>query len=364
AQIDFCAGGWGYSPWAMKNPGRLQLDLDKAEYAPGDEAILHVRAPFSGKLLVTVERDEVMSSMVETLTGNSATVRVPLTAELRPNAFITATLVRAAKDLEPGEAGRAFGAIAVNVDREANRLHPAIKAPAEMRSRRKLPVYVTTEPGAVVTIAAVDEGILQLIAQKTPDPFAYFYRRLTLGVLTHDIFAQLLPEVRPNKKKVAGGGEGKEGGAQYVRADSIRRAKPVAYWSGALKADASGHAKFTFDIPDFNGGVRVMALVHHGRRFGSSESTVRVHDPLVLTATPPRFVAVGDQVSVPVTVRNDTGRDGKFLVTPSVSEGPGGAGGATTRPPRPLAPLGVTNGSEKTIYVPLQTPAQPGEITL
>ncbi|HEV2722206.1 MAG TPA: alpha-2-macroglobulin family protein, partial [Thermoanaerobaculia bacterium] len=366
AQVDFCAGGWGYSPWAMKNPGRLQLDLDKAEYAPGDVATLQVRAPFSGKLLVTVERDDVTYTAVETLTGNTAAVKVPLDGELRPNAFITATVVRAAKDLEPGEAGRAFGAIAVNVDREANHMKPAIKVPAELRSHRKLPVEVTAEPGAVVTIAAVDEGILQLIAQKTPDPFAHFYRRRALGVSTHDIFALLLPEVRPNGKKVAGGGEGKDAGAQYVRADSIRRAKPVAYWSGVLKADANGRAKFTFDIPDFNGGVRVMAVAHHGRRFGSSETMVRVHDPLVLTATAPRFVAVGDQVSVPVTLRNDTGKEARFLVIPSVCEGPGGAGGAQTLPPRPLATLGVTigNGAEKTVYLPIQTPPQPGEITL
>jgi uncharacterized protein YfaS (alpha-2-macroglobulin family) len=341
---EFSAGGWGYSPWAMKNPGRLQLDLDKSEYAPGDVATLQVRAPFSGKLLVTVERDDVTYTAVETLTGNTATVRVPLAAELRPNAFITATLVRAAKDLEPGEAGRAFGAIAVNVDREANHVHPQIKAPAEMRSRRKLPVDVTAEPGAVVTIAAVDEGILQLIAQKTPDPFAHFYRRLALGVATHDIFAQLLPEVRPNKKRTAGGSEGNDGLAQYVRADSIRRAKPVAYWSGPLRADASGHVRYAFDIPDFNGGVRVMAVVHRGHRFGSSEAMVRVHDPLVVTATPPRFVAVGDQVSVPVTLRNDTGRAGKFAIN-------------TTS-------IDIPTGMEKTIYLPISIPPQPGQVDL
>lgn len=344
AAIEFCAGGSGYSPWAMKNPGRLQLDLDKDEYAPGETATLQVRAPFSGKLLVTVERDDVTYSAIETLAGNTATIKVPLVAELRPNAFITATLVRAAKDLEPGEAGRAFGAIPVNVDREANRLKPEIKAPAEMRSRRKLPVDVTTEPNAVVTIAAVDEGILQLIAQKTPDPFAHFYRRLALDVSTYDIFAQLLPEVRPKGKRVAGGGEGRDAGAQYVRADSIRRAKPVAYWSGALRADASGHAKFTFDIPDFNGGVRVMAVAHRGRHFGSSDVMVRVHDPLVLTATPPRFVAVGDQVSVPVTLRNDTGRGGAFVINGQK--------------------LNVVNGTEKTLYLPLQIPPQPGQIDL
>jgi alpha-2-macroglobulin len=344
AATEFCAGGWGYSPWAMKNPGRLQLDLDKSEYAPGETAILQVRAPFSGKLLVTVERDEVTYTSIETLAGNSAAVRVPLAAELRPNAFITATLVRAAKDLEPGEAGRAFGAIAVNVDREANRLHPQIKVPTEMRSQRKLPVDVVAEPGAVVTIAAVDEGILQLIAQKTPDPFAHFYRRLALNVATHDIFAQLLPEVRANKRKVAGGSESMDGQAQYVRADSIRRAKPVAYWSGVLRADASGHAKAAFDIPDFNGGVRVMAVVHRGRHFGASEAMVRVHDPLVLTATPPRFVAVGDQVSVPVTLRNDTGRAGRFAINNQQAD--------------------IANATEKTIYLPIAIPPQPGQIDL
>jgi hypothetical protein len=344
AATDFCAGGWGYSPWAMKNPGRLQLDLDKSEYAPGETATLQVRAPFSGKLLVTVERDEVTYTSIETLAGNTAAVRVPLAAELRPNAFITATLVRAAKDLEPGEAGRAFGAIAVNVDREANRLRPQIKVPAEMRSQRKLPVDVLVEPNAVVTIAAVDEGILQLIAQKTPDPFAHFYRRLALNVTTLDIFAQLLPEVRPNRKRNAGGSEGNDGLAQYVRADSIRRAKPVAYWSGPLKADAAGHVKMTFDIPEFNGGVRVMAVVHRGRRFGSSEAMVHVHDPLVLTATPPRFVAVGDQVSVPVTLRNDTGRAGGFAINNQHAD--------------------IANGTEKTVYLPIQIPAQPGQIDL
>lgn len=343
-ETSFYAGGWGYSPWAMKNPGRLQLELDKRDYAPGDVATLQVKAPFAGKLLVTVERDEVAYTSVATMTGNAATIKVPLTAGMRPNAFITATLVRAAKDLEPGEAGRAFGAVAVNVDREASHLHPSIAAPAEIRSHRKLPVEVKAEPGATVTIAAVDEGILQLIAQKTPDPFAHFYRRLALGIATHDIFAQLLPEVRPKGRANVGGSESMEGAAQYIRADSIRRAKPVAYWSGTLKANADGVARFTFDIPDFNGGIRIMTVVHHGRRFGSAESMVRVHDPLVLTVTAPRFLAVNDAASLPVTVRNDTGRSGRFAVN------------RTT--------LDLANGTEKTIYLPLRAPATPQELTI
>jgi hypothetical protein len=57
AAVEFYAAGWGTSPWAIKNPSRLELDLDKTEYAAGDTATVQVRAPFPGKLLITVERD-------------------------------------------------------------------------------------------------------------------------------------------------------------------------------------------------------------------------------------------------------------------------------------------------------------------
>ena len=348
SEISFYCGGWGYSPWAMKNPGRLDLQLDKDEYAPGETATLQIKSPFSGKLLITLERDDVYYTAVETITGNSGKVTIPLTAELRPNAYVTATVVRAAKDLEPGEAGRAFGAIPINVDRAANRIEPKITAPSDMRSNHPLSIDVATEPGATVTIAAVDEGILQLIAQKTPDPHSYFYRKLALGVSTSDIFAELLPEVKPRGKANAGGGENLEGLAQYVRADSIRRAKPVAFWSGALTADASGKAHVKFDVPDFQGGVRIMAVAHHGRHFGSSETMTKVHDPIVLMPTFPRFLSVRDQAQIPVSVRNDTGRAGRFEVA---------LNGARQN-------IDIPNGIEKTLYFSINAPQQPGDVAI
>ncbi|MEZ4547963.1 MAG: hypothetical protein R3B51_09695 [Thermodesulfobacteriota bacterium] len=46
-QVQFYASGWGFSPWAVENPARLDLDLEKKEYMPGETANLQVRAPFS-----------------------------------------------------------------------------------------------------------------------------------------------------------------------------------------------------------------------------------------------------------------------------------------------------------------------------
>src|SRR6202035_2995482 len=272
-EVEFYVSGWGYSPWAVKNPSRLEIDLDKEEYAPGDTAQVQVRAPFPGKLLLTVERGGVLYTSVHALTGNTAKITVPVTLDFRPNAYVTATLVRPVKDLEPGSVGRSFGAVPISVDRTANRLTVAITSPKEIRPRTKLQigVKVTGAPLAgtgagdkdgrtIVTVAAVDEGILQLIDQKTPRPFDFFYRKLALQVNSYDAFSLLLPEVKPEPP---GGGEGE---AQHVRTAGIRRAEPVAFWSGPVTTDAAGNAKVSFTLPEFQGALRIMAVAVRGSR--------------------------------------------------------------------------------------------------
>ncbi|HKI85376.1 MAG TPA: MG2 domain-containing protein, partial [Thermoanaerobaculia bacterium] len=160
--LSFSAGGWGYAPWAMANPSRIDLILDRKEYRPGETATLEVKAPFAGRMLVTLERDRVLWSKVVTVEGNSARLTLPVPAALRPNGYVTATLVRKLGDLTEGSVGRAFGAVPIDVDRAAHHLEPEISAPATSRSGRKVDIEVRTRPGALVTIAAVDEGILQL----------------------------------------------------------------------------------------------------------------------------------------------------------------------------------------------------------
>ncbi|HTQ78831.1 MAG TPA: alpha-2-macroglobulin family protein, partial [Thermoanaerobaculia bacterium] len=353
-EVEFYVSGYGYSPWALKNPGRLDLDLDKTEYAPGETAQVQVRAPFPGKLLLTVERSGIRYTKVETLTGNTAKIAVPLSEEDRPNAYITATLVRAVGDLEPGGVARAFGAVPVNVDRTANRLTVNIDAPAEMRPNGRINLAVKTVPGAVVTVAAVDEGILQLIDQKTAQPFDHFYRKLALGVTSYDAWSVLLPEVKPEGKPAAGGGEGAEGMSQHVRTAGIRRVQPVAFWSGPLVADASGVAQASFSVPEFQGALRIMAVSLDGRRFGSAEKMTRVRDPLVLLPTFPRILSFGEALKVPVTVRNDTGRDGSFKVT-LAAKGPVRIDG------QPAQTAAVPVGHEKTLYFGVKTGDTPGD---
>jgi uncharacterized protein YfaS (alpha-2-macroglobulin family) len=345
--------GHGYSPWAMKNPGRLELTLEKPAYRSGTSATVTIKSPFAGKALITVERDRVFYRNVITLASNSARVEIPMPAAARPNAYITATVVRAADDLEPGEAGRAFGAIRVDVDRAENELRPEIRVVEEMRSSRALKVAVKTTPHARVTIAAVDQGILQLVAEERPDPFGYFYQHRALEVMTHDIFALLLPEIAAKNKAVAGGSESGEGIAQYLRTDGMRRAKPVSFWSGVLTAGEDGIAKASFDIPDFQGAVRVTAVVHGQDQYGSSDKLVLVHDPIVLMPTVPRFVSTDDSFSLPVTIRNDTPKNGTFEVIAEVT----GNASLTTKSTQKIA---IEKNREATVHFNLRASSNRG----
>ena len=356
-QLSFYASGWGYSPWAIKNPARLELELDREEYLPGQTARLQIQSPFSGRLLLTVESHGVHFVRTYDLEGNSATISVPVEGAYSPNAYLTATLVRSVDDLGSDLVARAFGAIPILVDRSSHRLSISLEVPETVLPESELQVDVATRPGAAVTIAAVDEGILQLIAQQTPDPFQYFYRKLRLGVSTHDIFSMLLPDVPEMEgATLVGGGADRLAETQMIRTESLRRREPVSFWSGVVRADSSGRARATFQVPDFQGALRVMAVASEQEDFGSASRVTRVRSPLILMPTFPRFLSLEEELEIPVTLRNDTGGDGVFQVGLSL-EGPAQLTGPSTQQ------VSVPAGQERTTYFQTRSLDLLGEVT-
>ncbi|GFK92898.1 putative lipoprotein YfhM [Fundidesulfovibrio magnetotacticus] len=338
-QITFWAAGDGYNPWAMENPARLELVPAKTDHAVGETARLQVRAPFPGRLLVTVESTEVLDHYVVDLPENTGEVSIPIKAGYAPNVYVTGMLARKGADVLPGQAGRAFGAVSLGVAREAGRMEVSLEAPARMEPHKPLTVTAKADPGAMVTLAVVDEGILQLVAQKTPDPWAVFYARRALEVRSFDTFALLLPEVKALARKAPAGGDD---ASRFLRTESPQGERSVAFWSGPLKADARGIVRFTVDVPAFQGALRVMAVAAGGARFGSAQHFVRVRSPLALLPTFPRFAQLGESMRLPVTVRNDTGQDGEFQVSLQAT----GALRSVDQPRREA----IAAGKDKTVF--------------
>ncbi|MDY0307892.1 MAG: MG2 domain-containing protein, partial [Desulfovibrionaceae bacterium] len=354
AELEFYCGGWGYSPWAVKNPARLELIPDKSGYQAGETASVQIRSPFAGKALVTVEGQNVEHLEVVELTGNTGQIRIPVREEWQPNVHLTATLVRRAQDIAPGSAGRAFGATALFVDSLSNRMDLAVESPEEVRPLTNLDIRVQARPRARVTVAVIDEGIMQLAGGKNPDPFGHFYAKRALDVTSFDNFAFMFPHIGA-ARPLAGGGDDLGGASSFMRTEGIRRVRPVTFWSGVLDADQNGRVSHRVTLPDFQGALRIVAVGSLDKSFGTSTAMTRVRTPLVLTPTLPRFLALGDEIKIPLTLRNDTPSAGSFRISASVT-GPATPG---TMP----SPLTLEPGREDTVYLPLHCGMEEGRVS-
>ena len=317
AAVSFYASGWGYAPWAMENPDRLEIGLDKKSYLPGDVAKAQIRAPFAGKLILTVEREEIYNYRVVMMKENTAEIEVPVVDQYAPNVYISASLIRSTKSLERHAPARAFGVVPLNIDSDKNRLAIKLEAVDEIRPKEELTVNftITGQNKPYVTIAAVDEGICQLTNFQTPEPHAYFFAKRRLGITSYDIYSAILPEVEPASTSSSTGGDGVEAARKkHLSPISVQRVKPVSLWSGLVETDDNGNGSVTFKIPQFNGSLRLMAVAFSGDKFGSAWRNVTVREPILLMPTYPRFIAGGDTFKIPVSIFNNTGKQADFEI--------------------------------------------------
>jgi len=306
-QQDFYAYGWGFTgsnSFAVNTEGTIDIGSDKESYSPGENARFLFKTPFNGKLLITVEQNEVLKYYYINTDKKAAELVLPITKDLLPNVYITATLFRKADD---GSIPLtvAHGVIPVMVEEKNNKIPLTITAAEKSRSNTKQVIQVKTTPGKNVelTIAVVDEGILQLRNSKTPDPYEYFYQKRSLAVESYNLYPYLLPDIK--QRRSSSGGDGYDL-AKRVNPITNKRVKLVSAWSGLLKTNASGIASYTMDIPSFSGDLRVMAVAYQDNAFGSAEAHIKVADPIVISSSLPRFTSPGDTVYVPVTFSNTT----------------------------------------------------------
>ncbi len=295
-------GNTASNSFEVNNEGEVTIEADKPKYQPGETAHLLLKTPFPGRVLVTVERDRVLDHFYVTTDEKSAQVDVPIRGGHVPNVYVTATAIRAITDNSlPLTVARGF--VPLTVEKPEARLPVAISAPAQSRSQTTQTIEVTTTPGAQVTLAMVDEGILQMKDYRTPDPYAYFYQKRALEVQAYDVYPFLLPELGSSSS----GGDASDLSRRTTPVPS-RRVRLLARWSGVLTADASGKARYKLRVPQFSGAVRIMAVAYKNDAFGSAEHTMRVADPVVISTALPRFMSPGDTIDVPVTLTNTTAK--------------------------------------------------------
>jgi hypothetical protein len=325
--IGFYASGAGWAPWSMEQPDRVDLSLDRERYAADETAKLLVKAPFSGTLLVTVERDEVLEHFTVEMEENTTEIELQTRREWTPNVYVTATMIRPVGEAEPHEPVRAFGMIPVMIDPSDHGMAMRLRTPDVAKPKDTLTVRVNTglEERSAVIVAAVDEAILSLTDFETADPVEFFFGQRRPYLRPYDMYSLIFPEREPAESHLSPGGgrQFAESRKRHVSPTTVRRIEPVALYSGMVLTDDSGRATVKLPLPQFNGQLRVMVLGAYKDVFGLARTSVIVRDRIVLAEAFPRFVAPGDLVHGTATIFNNDSLAAPVEVR-MVLEGPAG----------------------------------------
>src|SRR5262249_10196093 len=156
--------------------------------------------------------------------------------------------------------GRAIGLKWFGIDKKTRTLAVSLTPPALVRPNTSLKIPVKLgglNPGedAKVVIAAVDVGILNLTNYKPPTPDDYYLGQRRLTAEIRDLYGQLIDGMQGTRGQIRSGGD-----AGAALQGSPPTQKPLALYSGIVTVAADGTAEVNFDIPDFAGTARVMAV--------------------------------------------------------------------------------------------------------
>jgi len=316
SSVEFNAG-WYTAGDTADSPEMLDVALDKATYQPGETAKLRIASKHGGKALVTVLGRGLLSSQEIEIPKGGGDVDIKVGDDWGPGAYATALLYRPLDEQAKRMPGRAIGIRWIGVDQSSRTLKVALGTEAKVKSASELKIPVKIEgltPGedARVTVAAVDIGILNLTRFQAPAPELYFYQQRKLALELRDFYGRLIDGMRAERGTLRSGGDGMEGAG-------IQGSPPVeetvAFYSGIVPVNADGTAEVTFALPSFNGSVRVMAVAWTKTKLGHATGDVIVRDAVALTASAPRFLTLGDNARIDLSLHNVEGPAGAYKAT-------------------------------------------------
>ena len=305
--------GWSGTASA-DTPDNVVVTLDKTSYAPGDDAKLRINSAFAGKATVALVGDKIERFLDVDLVAGDNVVPFTVDADWGPGAYAVALTHRPLDAAMKRMPGRAIGLAWFAIASERRKLDITLDAPslAKPREPMSLPIKVAgLAPGeeARVTVSAVDIGILNLTGFKTPDPASYFFGQRKLPVEIRDLWGMLIDGMQGAAGAIHTGGDG--GGNLE---GNLPTQAPLALFSGVVKLDDQGRATVSFDLPAFNGSVRLAAIAWSKDKVGSAEAEVVVRDAIVVAATLPRFLDVGDRSQMHVEIDNVEGDAGDYTL--------------------------------------------------
>ena len=301
--------------FAASDNDRVDLLPEKKRYEPGDTARFQVRMPFKeATVLVTIEREGVLDAFVKTLNRADPVLDVPMKGNYAPDVFVSAFLVRGrVGDVAPtalvdlGKPSFKMGLAQLRVGWSAHELTVKVapardtykvreKATATISVRR--PDGSAPPKGSEVALAAVDEGLLELLPNNSWKLLDAMMAERGEEVETSTAQMQVIGKRHFGRKALAPGGGG-------GRATSRELFDTLLLWRARVPLDDAGNATVEIPLNDSLTSFRIVAVASSGAGlFGTGEASIRSTQELMVLSGLPPIVREADRFRATFTVRN------------------------------------------------------------
>src|SRR5262245_47684930 len=272
-----------YAEASADTPDLLEIALDKPEYAPGETMTVAVTERTAAQVTLNVIGDRLITTRTQDVQAGTARITLPVGDNWGTGAYVVATLRRPLDARAERMPGRAIGVQWFGVNRQARTLAVNMELPQLQRpnSALRIPVRIGGLPAgeeARIVVAAVDVGILNLTNYKPPAPDDYYLGQRRLTAEIRDLYGQLIDGMQGTRGQIRSGGDTLAAELE----GSPPAQKPLALYSGIVSVRPDGTAEVVFDIPDFAGTARVMAVAWSKDKIGHAVGDVTIRDPVVL----------------------------------------------------------------------------------
>ncbi|MCB1141220.1 MAG: alpha-2-macroglobulin [Leptospiraceae bacterium] len=295
---------------------RMDLLPEKKEYKPGEIAKFQAKLPFSeSTALITIEREGVLNSRIETIKGKDAIIEIPITGEYAPNVFVSVLAVRGRLGkikpsglIDLGKPSHKLGLAGINVGWEKHKLEVHVETGnSKFKVREKVnahikvtPIEGKLDPDSEVAIAVVDEGLLELIPNKTWKILDEMMGSRYIEVSTSTAQMQVVGKRHFGLKSVPQGG----GGGQEPTRELF---DTLLHWKGSVKLNKNGEADIEFPTNDSLTSYRIVAIATSGLdKFGTGSSSFQTTQDLMMFSGISPIAREGDEFRAEISLRNTT----------------------------------------------------------
>jgi alpha-2-macroglobulin len=330
------------------NDDRIDVIPEKRYYEPGEMARFQLRMPFrEATVLVTVEREGIMKTHIRKVSRSNPVVEIPMESYYSPNVFVSAFAVRGrigevppTAFFDPGRPAYKLGIAQIDVGWQAHELKVAVvtdKKTYKVRETVEARISVKTALGkkppaeSEVTVAAVDEGLLELKENESWKLLEAMMKRRPYEVATSTAQMMVVGKRHFGKKALPQGGGG---GKQTTR----ELFGTLLFWRATVPLDENGEAMVKIPLNDSLTSFRIVAVASGGASlFGTGMTSVSTTQDLMLFSGLMPLAREGDRFTAGFTVRNSsskgmdieailavTGRTGRKELSPIREQIPAG----------------------------------------